>query len=175
ELFSNTTLSGRSTVTRRERMLDFDWGNGSPGPGLPSDGFSVRWTSKLVPKESGHYLLSITGDDGYRLSLDGKRIIEDWTDHAPRKRGTVTTLEAGRAYDIVLEYYERSGGAVLQFSYAFVGNASDEAIKAAREADAGRAFPGWVPVCGRCPAAHSAHGGKATPCSWEAASPLPSG
>src|SRR5690606_32135749 len=107
-----------------------------------SDGFSARFTGKLVPQKSGHYLLSITGDDGYRLSLDGKRIIEDWTDHAPRKRGTVMMLEAGRTYDLVLEYYERGGGAVLEFAFAFVGDASDQAVKVAREADAVVFFAG---------------------------------
>ena len=86
--------------------------------------------------------MSITGDDGYRLSLDGKRIVEDWTEHAPRARGTVTTLEAGRSYDIVLEYYERGGGAELHFSYAFVENGTSDAVKAARGADAVVFFAG---------------------------------
>jgi beta-glucosidase len=54
----------------------------------------------------------------------------------------VTTLEAGHPYDLVLEYYERGGGAVLHFSYAYVGNGVPEAIKAAREADAVLFFAG---------------------------------
>src|SRR5262249_24007912 len=79
ESFSNRTLAGTPSLTRTDPNVDFKWENGSPAPGLPSDDFSVRWTGKLVPKSSGHYLLSVTGDDGYRLSLDGKRIVEDWT------------------------------------------------------------------------------------------------
>jgi beta-glucosidase len=142
EYFHGVDLSGAPAMTRRDSTLDFDWGDGSPGTSLPSDNFSVRWIGKLVPEKAGHYLLSITGDDGYRLSLDGKRIIDDWTDHAPRKRGAVMTLEAGRAYDLVLEYYERGGGALLQLSFAFVGNAADEAVKAARQADAVVFFAG---------------------------------
>lgn len=142
EYFPNATLSGAPALVRKDAKLDFDWRDGSPGKELPSDDFSVRWTGKLVPKETGNYLLSITGDDGYRLSLDGKKLIEDWTEHAPRKRGTVLSLEAGRAYDVVLEFYERGGGAMLKFSYAFVGNAADEALQAAREADAVVFFAG---------------------------------
>jgi beta-glucosidase len=136
EYFSNPTLSGAPALTRVDPKLDFAWQNGAPEASLPSDGFSVRWTGKLVPKASAHYLLSITGDDGYRLTLDRKTIIEDWTDHAPRARGTVTTLEAGRSYDVVLEFYERGGGAELRLSYAVVGNGTADAVKAAREADA---------------------------------------
>lgn len=102
----------------------------------------MRWTGKLVPNASGQHLLSVTGDDGYRLSLDGKVLVEDWTDHAPRTRGTVTSLEAGRAYDLVLEYYERGGGTELRFSFAFVGDAVPDAVEAAREADAVVFFAG---------------------------------
>ncbi len=142
EYFSNPTLAGSPALTRLDSKLDFSWQEGAPEKSLPSDGFSVRWTGKLVPKETGHYLLSLAGDDGYRLSLDGKVVVDDWTDHALRTRGTVTMLEAGRAYDLVLEYYERGGGAAFRFSYAFVGNGVAEAVKAAREADAVVFFAG---------------------------------
>jgi beta-glucosidase len=142
EYFANATLSGAPALTRVDPKLDFSWSNDAPAASLPADNFSVRWTGKLIPNASGHYLLSITGDDGYRLTLGDKQIIEDWTDHAPRARGVVTTLEAGRAYDIVLEYYERGGGAALRFSYAFVENSATDAIKAASEADAVVFFAG---------------------------------
>jgi beta-glucosidase len=135
EYFANRDLSGAPAFSRVDAQLDFTWGTGAGAPALPSDGFSARWTGQLVPKASGHYVLSVKGDDGYRLSLDGKRLIEDWTVHAPRARGAVTTLEAGRSYDVVLEYFEEGGGAELHFSYAFVENGSAEAVKAAREAD----------------------------------------
>jgi beta-glucosidase len=142
EYFSNPTLSGAPALTRIDSKLDFSWQNGAPAADLPSDGFSVRWTGKLLPNASGQHLLSITGDDGYRLSVDGKIIVEDWTEHAPRTRGTVATLEAGRAYDIVLEYYERGGGAELRFTHAVVGNSGPQAVAAAREADAVLFFAG---------------------------------
>jgi beta-glucosidase len=142
DYFANRTLEGAPALTRTDATLDFGWANGAPAPALPADDFSVRWTGKFTPKTSGQYLLSVTGDDGFRLSLDGKKVIEDWTDHAPRARGVVTTLEAGHAYDLALEYYERGGGAELHFSYAFVGNGAAEAVKVAREADAVLFFAG---------------------------------
>jgi len=136
DYFSNRNLSGAPALSRIDTKLDFAWGNGAAATGLPPDDFSVRWTGKLMPNKRGHYLLSISGDDGFRLSLDGKLILEDWSVHAPRSRGAVTTLEAGRSYDLVLEYFEQGGGAELRFSYAFVENGTGEAIRAAREADA---------------------------------------
>ncbi|HEX6766435.1 MAG TPA: glycoside hydrolase family 3 N-terminal domain-containing protein, partial [Polyangiaceae bacterium] len=122
EYFSNRTLSGAPALRRIEATLDFPWGNGAPAAGLPSDDFSARFTGKLVPKTSGNYVLQVTGDDGVRLSLDGKVVLEDWSDHAPRPRAAVITLEAGRPYDFLLEFYEHGGGADLHFSYAFVEN-----------------------------------------------------
>jgi beta-glucosidase len=136
DYFSNRTLTGAPALSRVDKTLDFAWGNGSPAPSLASDDFSVRWTGKLVPNASGNYVVQIKGDDGYRLSLDGKVVVEDWTDHGSRARGTVMALEAGRSYDLVLEFYEHGGGADLRFSYAFVQNGAPDAIKAARAADA---------------------------------------
>lgn len=136
EYFANRELSGKPALTRIDPQLDFTWHDGSPAAVLPSDDFSVRWTGKLTPKKSGDYVLSLTGDDGFRLSLDGKRILEDWSDHAPRARGVVVPLEAGRSYAVVVEFYERGGGAELRFNHAFVQAGAADAIKAAREADA---------------------------------------
>jgi beta-glucosidase len=136
DYFSGRDLSARPSLTRTDRKIDFGWGNGSPDSRLPSDDFAVRWTGKFVPRVSGHYVLSVTGDDGYRLSLDGKRVIEDWSVHAPRTRAAVMTLEAGHAYDLTLEYYEQGGGAEIHLAYAFFENDTADALEAARAADA---------------------------------------
>jgi beta-glucosidase len=136
QYFANRDLSGEPALTRTDRNVEFAWGNGSPAPSLPADGFSVRWTGKLVPPASGRYVLTVTSDDGSRLSLDGKRVLDDWTVHGPMPRHAVVTLQAGHAYDLVLEYFEASGGAEAQLSYALVGDETAAAVKAAREADA---------------------------------------
>ena len=44
EYFDNSTLSGAPVLTRSDDAIDFDWGEGAPGPGVPSDRFSARWT-----------------------------------------------------------------------------------------------------------------------------------
>jgi beta-glucosidase len=136
QYFANGDLSGPPPLTRTDRNIDFAWGNGSPALGLPADGFSVRWTGKLVPPASGRYVLTVTSDDGSRLSLDGKRVLEDWSIHGPTPRHAVVTLQAGHAYDLVLEYFEASGGAEAHLTYALVGDETAAAVKAAAEADA---------------------------------------
>ncbi|HXX70388.1 MAG TPA: glycoside hydrolase family 3 N-terminal domain-containing protein [Polyangiaceae bacterium] len=136
QYFANRDLSGEPALTRTDRDVDFAWADGSPAPGLPQDGFSVRWTGKLVPTASGRYVLTVTSDDGSRLSLDGKRVLEDWTIHGAMPRHAVVTLQAGHAYDLVLEYFEAGGGAEAHLSYALVADETAAAVRAAREADA---------------------------------------
>ena len=38
------------TVTRIDGPIDFDWGKGSPVPGIAADTFSVRWTGQVQPQ-----------------------------------------------------------------------------------------------------------------------------
>ncbi|HKE56324.1 MAG TPA: glycoside hydrolase family 3 N-terminal domain-containing protein, partial [Pyrinomonadaceae bacterium] len=53
EYFNNRELKGDPTLVRTDKDLNFDWGAFSPGPGIPEDGFSVRWTGKLLTPDSG--------------------------------------------------------------------------------------------------------------------------
>jgi len=90
--------------------IDLQW----PGPpladmpaGLSSlDNFSVRWTGSIVAPEDGQYELGVEGDDGYRLTVDGKLLVDDWKDGATRYKGTMVTLTKGQSVPIVLEYYQ---------------------------------------------------------------------
>ena len=53
----------------------------SATPEVPADDFSVRWTGKLVPTKTGSHVLAVASDDGSRLYLDGKMVIDNWGDH----------------------------------------------------------------------------------------------
>ena len=45
--------------------------------------FAARWTGRVDPPASGTYRLTTVSDDGVRLWLDGKLLIDNWADHAP--------------------------------------------------------------------------------------------
>jgi beta-glucosidase len=141
EFFANRKLEGASVLTRDERAVDFDWGMSAPAPGVSADDFSARWTGKLVPAVSGKYRLGATADDGLRVYLDGKLIVEDWTEHAPTTRTGEVTLEAGRSYDLKFEYFEGRIGAVAKLVWqppALQTTSSPyaEALDVAKQADA---------------------------------------
>jgi hypothetical protein len=114
--WNNTTLSGAPVLQRSETYLDYDWGDGSPGPGVNADGFSARWT-RYLDLAAGTYRFTTTSDDGLRVYVDGSRIIDVWYDHPPLAAAVDKTLTAGH-HQVVVEFYENGGGAVARVSWA---------------------------------------------------------
>ncbi|HEY2961107.1 MAG TPA: glycoside hydrolase family 3 C-terminal domain-containing protein [Pyrinomonadaceae bacterium] len=139
EYFTNKALEGAPVLTRIDREVNFDWGMTNPAPVIPADDFSARWTGKLVPTMTGKYRFGAIADDGVRVYLDGKLIAEDWTEHAPATVTGEVTLEAGKSYDIKMEYYESKIGAVAKLVWQLpvvnTGSPYAEAINVAKQAD----------------------------------------
>jgi beta-glucosidase len=136
EYFNNKTMSGEPVLRRVDQKVDFDWGESAPAPGVNRDDFSVRWTGTLVPITTGVHQLGVRNDDGMRLYLDGKRLINDWSDNAPRTTTVPVRLEKGRRYQVTLEYYESRIGAVAQFLWSPPADLKfTEAVAAAQKAD----------------------------------------
>jgi len=118
EFFATPDLKGDPILTRVDKTVDFDWKTGVPAEGVKADRFSIRWTGKITARQTGEHLLSLTTDDGCRLFLDNKQLINDWKDHAAETRTATVKLEAGRSYDLRIEYYENGGDAVAKFQWA---------------------------------------------------------
>jgi hypothetical protein len=117
QYFNSINLTG-AALERVDASIDFDWGKGSPIPKIGSDNFSVRWTGFVEPKSSETYTFYTIGDDGIRLYVDGKLVVNDWSNHGPRERSGTISLKAGQNYPIQLEYYESSGGAVAKLLWS---------------------------------------------------------
>ena len=117
QYFANVSLTGSPVLTRTE-AVNFDWGTGSPGAGVPADAFSVRWIGQLSVPTSGNYVFQTSSDDGVRLYLNGAQLVSNWTDHGTtNNNSSPIALHAGRRYDVVLEYYDRGGGAVAKLNW----------------------------------------------------------
>jgi beta-glucosidase len=150
EYFRNPDLSGTPALVRIDPVIGFNWDRGSPtdnllargeaGPdeAVPGDNFSIRWSGQLLPPVSGTYTLEAAANDGVRLYLDGKRVIDHWqkADRLASHPATVT-LEAGRAYDIRVEYRELERDAGVRLAWRMPGAKPpfEEALAAARDAD----------------------------------------
>ena len=114
EYFTNEELRGEPAVRRIDSTVNFDWGERSPAQGIGADSFSVRWTGSLHATESGTFEVSVSTDDGVRLYIDNQLLIDNWNDHGEEARSVNYAMEAGKSYDIKMEYYQNQGGAVAR-------------------------------------------------------------
>jgi beta-glucosidase len=106
--------------------------------GQIAEPFSVRWTGTLIPPETGTYGLGVRGCSGYRLYLDGKLVVELNTWPSPITRTAKLDLEAGRAYELRLEYvyHNFDHDPVAQLLWALPSaNPLQEAVETARSAE----------------------------------------
>jgi beta-glucosidase len=134
EYFSNRNLEGIPQVTRIDQTVDSNW-IGHQVPGLANLNFSIRWTGKLSAKVSGRHTFAVTGDDGYRLWINGSRVIDHWSTHGSETRRASVTLAARRAYDIKLEYFQAGGGANIRLEWGVPEDSAGNAVRLARQSD----------------------------------------
>ncbi|RPE81208.1 glycoside hydrolase family 3 protein [Vulcaniibacterium tengchongense] len=150
EYFRNRDLSGPPALVRVDAQIGFRWDRGSPtdnlmargevGPreAIPNDGFSIRWSGQLLPPVSGTYRIEAAANDGFRLYLDGKLLLDRWQPSERLRADSVSLqLEGGRAYDIRLEMYEADRDAAVRLAWELPGAKPpfEAALEAARQAE----------------------------------------
>ncbi|WP_432993160.1 PA14 domain-containing protein [Dactylosporangium sp. CA-233914] len=113
--FDNKSLSGTPVLTRPDPQINFVWGENAPDPAVPADGFSVRWT-KTQYFAAGRYRFTSVSDDGVRLYIDNKRVIDQWHGQSGTAYNYVGDLGAGN-HTIVLEYYDEGGAALAKLDW----------------------------------------------------------
>ena len=97
----------------RTGKIDFVWGGRGPKRGLAGDYFAAVATTTLrLP--AGRWRFRTVSDDGVRVFVDGRRVIDNWTWHVPTEDTAEADLEAGE-HDIDINYFEIDGHAQLQF------------------------------------------------------------
>lgn len=142
EYFDNNTLSGTPRVVRTDANVDFRWTLNSPARGIPFDWYSVRWTGKLAVPVTGSApsRIGVEGNDGYRLWIDGKLLIDDWQKRSSGTRFATASLAPGSVHDIRLEFFESTGNARVKLVWdAGVSDDHarliDDAVKLASQSD----------------------------------------
>ncbi|BDA70913.1 PA14 domain-containing protein [Calothrix sp. PCC 7716] len=106
-------------VTRTDPTVNFNFGSGSPDPLIAPDTFSVRWTGQVEAKFNEEYTFYTTSDDGVRLWINNQLVINNFRDQAATEVASQKILlEAGKKYDIRLDYYENGGLAVSRLAWS---------------------------------------------------------
>jgi hypothetical protein len=162
-------LSGDPVVVRNETAIDFNWGLGSPGVGVPPDQFSARWTRQLNFREA-YYRFTIWADDGIRLWLDGDLLIDEWQDGIIEGLA-VERFVPGGTHSLRVEYYENTGGAMARFVLERVAapTATPSPTATSTPPEPGTATPTFTPTSAptEAPPPTAAPPGEVLPGAWQ--------
>ncbi len=104
-------------LSRIDKNIEFDWGNGPPATSVNGDNFSVRWDGYIKIDEQGEYAFYTVSDDGVRVMMDGRTIIENWTQHYPTENSKVIQLAPGW-HRTTVEYNDTGGGATIKLLWS---------------------------------------------------------
>ncbi|MFL5698674.1 MAG: neuraminidase-like domain-containing protein [Ktedonobacteraceae bacterium] len=105
-------------ITRIDPTISFNWGTGSPDPAISSNTFSARWTGKILTQYSETYTFTTHTNNGVRLWVDNRLLIDDWKDQPAIDHSATLELKAGQLYDVKMEYYNDSSGAVAELRWS---------------------------------------------------------
>ncbi len=89
---------------RTDAKIDFYW-NQAPARGINPESFSVRWRGQIRPPRSGKYAFVAKVDDGIRVRIGGRPVIDSWQMNNHMHYDGSIDLEAGRLYSIEVEYF----------------------------------------------------------------------
>ncbi len=164
EYFMNKKLAGEPSTVRTDEKIDIDTVNKPPDPAIPPSSFSVRWTGTLVPSVTGEHNISTSAKGGVRVLLDGRLLferrplrkvalkagqqIENYilTQQKIERTGASVVLEAGREYDIEIDFVHEAGGAFIRLEWLHPAAKLDEArakeLETIRNSDAALVFLG---------------------------------
>ncbi len=112
-------------AARVDDTVNFDWALSAPNLLLGADNFSVRWTGMVVPKFNENYTFYTQSDDGVRLWVNGQLLVNRWDQHAVTEDSGTVVLQAGKPYDIKLEYFESGGAAVAKLLWSSPSQAKE--------------------------------------------------
>jgi len=145
EYYLGDNLEGQAAAIRTDPQVDYNWDNDLERPAkIPHEHFSVRWTGNVTAPVTGSYKFGVNADDGCRLYVNGKLIIDNWV---PWGNGILfgnIDLRAGETYTFKLEYYQAEGHAYTHLTWILPNQQMSftDAEDAARKSDIAIVFVG---------------------------------
>jgi hypothetical protein len=116
EFFGNADLSGSPAFTWQQYFVGGNWGTGSPGPGVPVNYFSARWSTN-ANLTGGTYRLTFVADDCVRLYVDNQVKLNTFDQPRPGETLSVQlSLGAGNHW-VQIEFRENTKTAYLFFTW----------------------------------------------------------
>jgi len=116
--YKGIDLEGIPRVRTKVSSIKYDWGNSRPFHRIPYDNFSARWKGRFLFAE-GEYEFRVNADEGIRLMLDGKLIMDHWNDRQKDVYSTQVALGTG-THLIEVEYFDSKGNAYLDVNWKLI-------------------------------------------------------
>ncbi len=117
----------KPTLVRVDKDINFAGTEGEFHKTRLTTDFYARWNGVLHVEKAGTYTLATESDDGSRVSVDGKQVVDNGGPHAMiRKEGQVE-LGAGD-HPILVEYYQGNGGSGCRLLWKAPGGADDTPV-----------------------------------------------
>jgi beta-glucosidase len=114
EYFNNVNLSGEASIRRTDNTINFHWTLYAPDPVINVDFYSVRWKGKLTAPKTGNYKIGLEGNDGYRLFINNKLVVDNWKKKTYSLKLANYYFEKNKSYDIRIEFFEPNGNATIK-------------------------------------------------------------
>lgn len=133
EYFSTRDFAPR-VLTRTDPGINFNWGTGSPGAGVPPDEFSARWYAELLPAYNEEYTFTVSADNGAKVWVNGNLLVYEWEQNGVPASGTWSgrnVLQAGVRVPIRVEYFDATGNASISVKWRSASQ-PEQIIPAAR-------------------------------------------
>jgi hypothetical protein len=111
-------LVGAPAFVRNDSAISFNFGTAGPGGGVRGTDFSVRWTGSPY-FDAGTYRFTTQTDDGVRLWIDNRLLIDQWHDASPTSYSGDITLGAGNHF-VKMEFYQHGGSALVTLTWASI-------------------------------------------------------
>jgi serine/threonine-protein kinase len=127
--YRGNTFAGTPLLTRIDDKIDFDWNKRGPSAETGHDNYCVRWEGLVKITKPGHYTFATVSDDGARLWINGKQIIDFWRIQTAARHSGDIDLTEGEA-EIKLEYYQAGGPASCRLYWALRKEFKEQIIPA---------------------------------------------
>jgi len=115
EYFNNRDLRGDAISTTMENVVDHIWQEGETVVGdIIATNFSARYSTNYIANANGSITFEIDGDDGYKLNINGKDVVNTWTRNRMGARTYKLQTQKDSVYKMVLEYWQGAGKANIR-------------------------------------------------------------
>ena len=117
--YPNMEFSGSPALTRIDTVIDFNFYFDPPVEGIDADMFSIRWEGFITPYKSGNHNLIAIVNDGVRVWIDDKLILERWElSGTTNLAGGSVYLDANKLHKIKVEFFEYNWGASISLRWS---------------------------------------------------------